>query len=69
MTGKSNATKDKMIAAVRQKGFNPETDNEAGAIAIMLVVLRELIGNHKKTDKSVFLCSSESWERADHKTL
>ena len=52
MTGKGNATKDEMIAAARQKGFNPMDDNEADAIAIMLLALKELIGNDKKTNKN-----------------
>ena len=52
MTGKNNATKDEMIAAARQKRFNPETDDEADAIAIMLLALKELIGNDKKTNKN-----------------
>lgn len=52
MTGKGNATKDEMIAAAREKGFNPMDDNEADAIAIMLLALKELIGNDKKTNKN-----------------
>lgn len=42
MTGKGNATKEEMIAAARQKGFNPETDDEADAIAIMLLAIKDL---------------------------
>ena len=52
MTGKGNATKDEMIAAARQKGFNPKTDDEADAIAIMLLALKDAINNDKKTNKS-----------------
>ena len=35
-TGKGNAPKDAMIAAVRARGFSPADDNEADAIAILL---------------------------------
>lgn len=35
-TGKGNADKAAMIAAVRQRGFTPADDNEADAIAILL---------------------------------
>lgn len=35
--GKGNADKDQMIAAVQAKGFAPEDDNEADAIALMLM--------------------------------
>lgn len=34
-TGKGNAGKDAVIAAMRSKGFNPEDDNEADALAIL----------------------------------
>lgn len=34
-TGKGNAAKDAVIAAMRSKGFNPEDDNEADALAIL----------------------------------
>ena len=52
MTGKNNATKDEMIAAARQKRFNPETDDEADAIAIMLLALKEEMSRDKKANKS-----------------
>ena len=52
MTGKNNATKDEMIAAARQKRFNPETDDEADAIAIMLLAIEDQINRNKKTNKS-----------------
>ena len=52
ITRKGNATKDEMIAATKQKGFNPETDDEADAIAIMLLALKDVINNDKKTNKS-----------------
>jgi hypothetical protein len=35
-TGKGNAGKEAMIAAVRARGFTPADDNEADAIAILL---------------------------------
>jgi len=34
-TGKGNAAKNAVIAAMRSKGFNPEDDNEADALAIL----------------------------------
>ena len=38
-TGKGNANKDAMIAAVRARGFSPADDNEADAIAILFWAL------------------------------
>jgi Holliday junction resolvasome RuvABC endonuclease subunit len=38
-TGKGNADKSEVIAAVRARGFQPADDNEADAIAILLWVL------------------------------
>lgn len=35
-TGKGNAGKDAVLAAMRQRGFQPADDNEADAIAILL---------------------------------
>lgn len=35
-TGKGNAGKDAVLAAMRQRGFQPVDDNEADAIAILL---------------------------------
>ncbi len=35
-TGKGNAGKDAVVAAMRQRGFRPADDNEADAIAILL---------------------------------
>ena len=52
MTGKGNANKDEIIAAVRCKGFNPATDDEADAIAIMLLALEEWMNRDKKTNKN-----------------
>jgi Holliday junction resolvasome RuvABC endonuclease subunit len=37
-TGKGNAGKPAMVAAVRAKGFAPETHNDADAIALLLCV-------------------------------
>ena len=34
--GKGNASKDDVIAAIRERGFKPADDNEADAIAILL---------------------------------
>ena len=51
MTGKGNANKDEIITAVKHKGFNPETDDEADAIAIMLLALKEEMSGAKKTNK------------------
>ena len=38
-TGKGNADKQAIIAAVRERGFEPADDNEADAIAILLWAL------------------------------
>jgi Holliday junction resolvasome RuvABC endonuclease subunit len=38
-TGKGNAHKQAMIAAIRERGFEPKDDNEADAIAILLWAL------------------------------
>ena len=35
-TGKGNAGKDAVIAAIKARGFNPTDDNEADALAILL---------------------------------
>ncbi|MCX7865170.1 MAG: hypothetical protein N2423_09090, partial [Novosphingobium sp.] len=39
ITGKGNADKQAMIVAMRERGFEPEDDNEADAIAILLWAL------------------------------
>lgn len=41
-TGKGNAQKDEIIATIRLRGFDPADDNEADAIALLLLPLREL---------------------------
>ena len=38
-TGKGNANKAAMIEAIRQRGFSPEDDNEADALALLLWAL------------------------------
>jgi Holliday junction resolvasome RuvABC endonuclease subunit len=40
MTGKGNATKDEMIVAAKSHGFNPQTDDEADALAILFLALK-----------------------------
>ena len=35
-TGKGNASKAEMIAAARARGFNPQDDNEADALALLV---------------------------------
>jgi crossover junction endodeoxyribonuclease RuvC len=40
-TGKGNANKDAMIAAMKAQGFSPETDNDADALALLLCVQAE----------------------------
>jgi Holliday junction resolvasome RuvABC endonuclease subunit len=40
MTGKGNATKEEMIVAARLRGFDPQTDDEADALAILLLTLK-----------------------------
>jgi crossover junction endodeoxyribonuclease RuvC len=35
ITGKGNATKEEVIAAVRAKGFSPVDDNDADALALL----------------------------------
>lgn len=39
VTGKGNSKKPEMIAAVRLRGFNPQDDNEADAISLLLCAL------------------------------
>lgn len=36
-TGKGNASKDEMIAEARRRGYDPADDNEADAIAILVL--------------------------------
>lgn len=38
-TGKGNANKAAMVAAMQAKGFTPETDNDADALALLLCVI------------------------------
>ena len=72
MTGKGNANKDEIIAAVRCKGFNPATDDEADAIAIMLLALEEWMNRDKKTNKNTsgsFQALGESGKQAPATSL
>lgn len=41
-TGKGNATKDMMVEAAIEKGYEPVDDNESDAIHILLYALEEL---------------------------
>jgi hypothetical protein len=43
-TGKGNASKDEVIAAVRRRGFNPGDDNEADALALLDWAISQRIG-------------------------
>ncbi|MGL9779368.1 MAG: Holliday junction resolvase, partial [Wolbachia sp.] len=38
ITGKGNASKSEVIEAIREKGFSPQDDNEADALALMFCV-------------------------------
>ena len=40
-TGKGNANKEAMVAAMRARGYDPETDNDADALALLLCVQAE----------------------------
>ncbi len=44
VTGKGNASKDAVIAAVRARGFAPADDNEADAIALLLWAIESRAG-------------------------
>ena len=39
ITGKGNASKEEVIAAIRAKGFNPKDDNEADSLALLDLIL------------------------------
>ena len=52
MTGKGNATKEEIIAVAKSKGFDPKTDDEADAIAIMLLALECLNNKDYEANKS-----------------
>jgi Holliday junction resolvasome RuvABC endonuclease subunit len=41
-TRKGNATKDEMIAAAKLRGFDPQTHDEADALAILLLALKTI---------------------------
>ncbi|MDR1235944.1 MAG: crossover junction endodeoxyribonuclease RuvC [Holosporaceae bacterium] len=55
-TGKGNATKEEMIAAAKLRGFDPQTDDEADALAILFLAL--------KTNAFRSTGPSMPWERA-----
>jgi Holliday junction resolvasome RuvABC endonuclease subunit len=42
MTGKGNATKEEMIEAARLRGFDPQTHDEADALAILFLALKTI---------------------------
>ncbi len=48
ITGKGNANKEAVIKAVQAKGFSPKDDNEADAIALLLLKLDEGWDNEDK---------------------
>ena len=43
-TGKGNAGKDAVIAAMRARGFSPADDNEADALALLLWAAAHRVG-------------------------
>jgi len=45
-TGRGNAPKDRVIEAMRARGFDPADDNEADALALLMLVLDER-GDHR----------------------
>jgi len=47
ITGKGNANKQLVIAAIKAKGFNPADDNEADALAILDLVRTQKMGNER----------------------
>ncbi len=42
-TGKGNANKNAMIAAARKRGYEPETDNDADALAVLYCAMDEKV--------------------------
>lgn len=46
-TGKGNASKDEVIAAMRKRGFQPGDDNEADALALLDWAISQRIGGTK----------------------
>jgi crossover junction endodeoxyribonuclease RuvC len=45
-TGKGNASKDEVIAAMRTRGFRPGDDNEADALALLSWAIEQKIGGN-----------------------
>lgn len=41
ITGKGNASKEEVIAAVKAKGFSPKDDNEADSLALLDLILNK----------------------------
>ena len=67
IAGKGNATKEEVIAAVKVKGFNPQTDDEADAISVMLLAIKEQTNSTNSTGKNKngsFQALGESGSRA-----
>jgi Holliday junction resolvasome RuvABC endonuclease subunit len=46
ITGKGNASKAEVIAAVRAKGFDPKDDNEADSLALLDLILNDKGGKY-----------------------
>lgn len=44
-TGNGKATKEEMMKAARNSGFNPQDDNEADSLAILMIALNRLKNN------------------------
>jgi Holliday junction resolvasome RuvABC endonuclease subunit len=64
--GKGNADKQAMIAAVRERGFEPADDNEADAIAILLWALETNGGWHEHSCGNVPQARRQRDRRAQH---
>jgi Holliday junction resolvasome RuvABC endonuclease subunit len=47
ITGKGNADKSAVIAAVKMLGFNPADDNEADALALLHWAIAQGIGDER----------------------
>jgi Holliday junction resolvasome RuvABC endonuclease subunit len=46
VTGKGNASKAEVIAAVRARGFDPKDDNEADSLALLDLILNDKGGKY-----------------------
>ena len=67
MTGKGNATKDEMILAARLRGFNPQSDDEADALAIILLGLNDFNAKNNGVVKND-LGPSSHWDTAGNRS-